>query len=67
MLDGKTFDPNKEHNAPGKYGKVAFAERVVVPNADTIDFSGFGALLDRIVAVLEHHASLKAAPLGLAI
>jgi RNA-directed DNA polymerase len=30
VLDGKTFDPDKEHNAPGKYGKIAFAEQVVV-------------------------------------
>jgi retron-type reverse transcriptase len=67
VLDGKTFDPNKEHNALGKYGKVVFAERVVVPNAATIDFSGFAALLDRIVAVLDHHAGLKAAPLSVAV
>jgi RNA-directed DNA polymerase len=67
VLDGKTFDPNKEHNAPGKYGKVVFAEQVVVPRAATIDFSGFAPLLDRIVAVLDHHAGLKAAPLGVAV
>ncbi len=59
-LDGKMFDPNKEHNAPGKYGKVAFAERVVVPNAATIDFSGFVPLIDRIVAALDHHSALRA-------
>src|SRR5262249_16859678 len=40
-LDDKTFDPNKEHDAPGKYGKVLFATRVVQPNASTMDFSGF--------------------------
>ena len=61
-LDGKTFDPDKEHNAPGKYGKFVFATRVIEPNADKIDFSGFDPLLDRIVAVLDHHAGLKAAP-----
>ena len=67
VLDGKTFNPNKAHNAPGEYGKVAFAERVIVPNAATIDFSGFAALLDRIVAVLDHYARLKAAPFGVAV
>lgn len=67
VLDGKTFDPTKTHNAPGKYGKVVFAERVVVPNAATIDFSRFATLLDRIVAVLDHHTGLKAAPLGVAV
>jgi RNA-directed DNA polymerase len=58
-LDGKSFDPDKEHDAPGKYGKVAFATRVVEPHADQIDFSGFAPLLDRIVAVLDHHAALR--------
>lgn len=62
-LDGKTFDPDKEHDAPDKYGKTIFAVRVVEANADKIDFSGFAPLLDRIVAVLDHHAGLKAAPL----
>jgi len=61
-IDGKTFDPNKEHDEAGKYGKVVFAKRVVIPNAAAIDFSGFAPLLDRIVAVLDHHASLKMVP-----
>lgn len=64
QLDGKTFDPDKEHDEPGKYGKAVFASKVVEPNADKIDFSGFAPLLDRIVAVLDHHAALKAAPLA---
>ncbi len=58
-VDGKTFDPNKEHEESGKYGKVVFAKRVVIPQAATIDFSGFIPLLDRIVAVLDHHKSLR--------
>jgi RNA-directed DNA polymerase len=66
-LNGKTFDVNKEHDAPGKYGKVAFATQVVEPNAGAIDFSGFSAPLDRIVAVLNHHAGLKAAPIQAAV
>jgi hypothetical protein len=65
-LEGKSFDPDKEHDAPGKYGKMAFARKVVEPNSDKIDFSGFAPLLDRIVAVLDHHAALKAAPLAAA-
>jgi retron-type reverse transcriptase len=66
-LDGKTFDPDKEHDAPGKYGKFVFATRVIEPNANKIDFSGFAPLLDRIVSVLDHHAWLKAAPLAAAV
>ena len=61
-VDGKSFDPNKEHDEAGKYGKAVFAKRVVIPNAAAIDFSGFAPLLDRIVAVLNHHAALKMAP-----
>jgi hypothetical protein len=45
---------------------MAFARKVVEPNSDKIDFSGFAPLLDRIVAVLDHHAALKAAPLAAA-
>lgn len=67
VLDGKTFDPEKEQDEPGKYGKAVFATRVIEPNAATIDFSGFAPLLDRIVAVLDHHAGLKAAPLTVAV
>jgi hypothetical protein len=62
VVDGKTFDPNKEHEAEGKYGKLIFAEKVVRPNADVIDFSGFAALLDRIVAVLDHYKARVAMP-----
>jgi hypothetical protein len=61
-VDGKTFDPNKEHDEAGKYGKVVFAKQVVIPDAAAIDFSGFAPLLDRIVAVIDHHAALRMAP-----
>jgi RNA-directed DNA polymerase len=67
VLDGKTFDPDKEHDEAGKYGKAIFAARVIEPNAATIDFSGFAPLLDRIVAALDHHAKMKSAPLTAAI
>jgi hypothetical protein len=35
--------------------------------AVTVNFSGFAALLDRIVAVLDPHAGLKTAPLAVAV
>lgn len=60
VIDGKTFDPNKEHAADGKYGKLVFAERVVKPNANAIDFSGFVSLLDRIIAVLDDYEAKQA-------
>jgi hypothetical protein len=55
-LGGKKFNPDKDHNADGEYGKYVFAEKVVRPNAATIDFSGFAPLLDRIVAVVDHYS-----------
>jgi hypothetical protein len=59
-IDGKTFNPDKEHDAPGEFGKVVFAERVVLPQAGTIDFSGFDPLLTRIDAVLDDYAKRPA-------
>jgi len=59
-VGGKKFDPNKEHEAEGRYGKLIFAERVIKPNIQNIDFSGFSPLLNRIVAVLEDYQSLAA-------
>jgi RNA-directed DNA polymerase len=60
-VGGKTFDRNKTHAAPGKYGKQVFAERVVKPSASTTNLSGFTPLLDRIVAAIDHYAALKLA------
>ena len=60
-IDGKNFNPDKEHDAPGEYGKVVFAEGVIRPNANTINFSGFDPLLTRIEAVIEDYAKRKAA------
>jgi len=59
-IDGKTFNPNKEHDSPGEYGKVVFAEKVVWPNAHNIDFAGFDSLVSRIDAVIEDYASRRA-------
>jgi len=66
-LNGKTFDPDKEDDAPGKYGKFVFASKIVEPNAGKIDFSGFAPLLERIVAVLDHHVGMKATTLAAAV
>jgi RNA-directed DNA polymerase len=55
-LEGKKFNPSKDHRADGEYGKYVFAEKVVRPNADNINFSGFAPLLNRIVAVLDDYS-----------
>lgn len=56
-LEGKKFNPDKDHGTAGEYGKYIFAEKVVRPNADTIDFAGFAPLLERIAAVIDHYSS----------
>ena len=53
---GKPFDPSNNFNTATHYGKADFAYRVIRPNADTIDFNGFKAILDRIVDVIDQHA-----------
>lgn len=55
VLDGKKFNPAKETGSDGEYGKHVFAEKVVRPNASTINFSGFAPLLQRVVAVMDHY------------
>jgi RNA-directed DNA polymerase len=55
-IDGKTFNPDKEHEAAGEYGKVWFAEKVIRPNEASINFTNFGPILARIVAALQDHA-----------
>lgn len=59
-VDGKPFDPAKEHGDATAYGKTVFADRVVRPNWREIDFSGFNDLLLRIAQCLAHYDSVKA-------
>ena len=59
-LEGKSFNPKKEHADHTEYGKVVFAEAVVRANAGTVDFSKFEDLLTRTEDVLKHHAATLA-------
>ncbi|AQS88472.1 ribonuclease H [Neoasaia chiangmaiensis NBRC 101099] len=61
-IDGKKFDVNKKHGEPGKYGKQIFAEKVVRPKKDIIDFSKFSGLLDRIVSALDDYTASPPPP-----
>jgi RNA-directed DNA polymerase len=54
-LNGKSFSTDKEINTTTQYGKAIFAEKIVRPNADTIDFSGFSPIIYRIVSVIRHY------------
>jgi hypothetical protein len=56
VLNGKTFSLEDDFNRDNFYGKADFAYKVVKPNADSIDFTGFKPILDRFVNVLDEHA-----------
>jgi len=57
IIDGKRFEPSNEGVTPQTYGKAVFARQVVERQANTIDFSGFLPLLDRMSKVLSEHYS----------
>lgn len=61
IVEGKKFDDSNNTDSATQYGKTVFAYKVVKAQADTIDFSGFAPILDRIVAVVEEHAKKVAA------
>ena len=58
-IDGKPFNRKQERGNDTSYGKVIFAEKVVRPNAASIDFSGFIELLSRIDQCLIHYKTVK--------
>lgn len=56
-VDGKTFNPtNGKINEASEYGKTVFAHRVVTPNAEKIDFTGFRPILTNLSAVIRAYA-----------
>jgi hypothetical protein len=59
-IDGKAFNPDKGHDPASEYGKVVFADAVVRPHVNTINFDGFDPLLTRIEAVIQDYAKRKA-------
>jgi RNA-directed DNA polymerase len=62
VVNGKTFNDKNNFDTEQHYGKRVFAHRVIRPNADAIDFSGFRPLLTNLVAVIN---ALQAAGPGL--
>jgi len=53
--DGKTFNPVKGADRTKYFSKQVFAHKVVRPNADKIDFTGFKPLLTNITAAILKH------------
>jgi hypothetical protein len=58
-IDGKPFDKNKDHGDDTAYGKVRFAEKIVRPNRDKINFDNFEELLLRIQGCVDHYKILS--------
>ena len=61
-IAGKTFNPDNKADSSKHFGKHILSE-YVRDNAAKIDFSGFGALLNRITAAIEAHET-KLAPVA---
>jgi RNA-directed DNA polymerase len=55
LLSNKPFDRNKEHGDSTSYGKQVFAEKVVKAEVETIDFSKFDELLDRMSSAIDDY------------
>jgi len=57
-LGGKKFNKENDIDVATEYGKEFFASKVVVPNKNTIDFSGFNIILARVVQCMEHFTTI---------
>ncbi|EGH64157.1 RNA-directed DNA polymerase (Reverse transcriptase) [Pseudomonas syringae pv. actinidiae str. M302091] len=60
-FDGKHLCLEKDIDRATQYGKDTFANKVILPKKNSIDFSGFKVLLDRVVMCIEHYKSAKLA------
>lgn len=61
-LDSKSFNPSKQLDPAKEFGKVPFAEKVVLPNKDKIDFTNFTPIFDRIIAAIDDYKPPTGAP-----
>lgn len=57
VINGKTFDDKNDLETETHYGKKIFAHKVIRPQADSIDFSGFHPLLANLVSAIKAHAA----------
>lgn len=57
-LGEKKFNKENKINTATEYGKEIFARKVILPNKNSIDFSGFNVILARMVQCIEHLATL---------
>jgi RNA-directed DNA polymerase len=55
-MGGKSFDPARKRGDPRTFSKQVFAEKVIKPQAASINFDRFEMLLTRVVAVLDDYS-----------
>lgn len=58
LVDGKKFDSTDKKNKDKHYSKHIFAQKVVIPNADKINFSDFGSLLTNVELAIDHYKTI---------
>lgn len=59
VVSGKKFNPSNKMDISKEYGKEIFAKKVVLTKKNSIDFSGFRVLLNRVVQCIEHYDTVK--------
>jgi hypothetical protein len=57
-LGGKSFDSSNSYDKNTRYSKSDFAYKVIRPHSETIDFSSFSLILERITNAIENYSSL---------
>lgn len=55
LINGKPFNPDKEHGDESSYGKHYFSEKIILKEYEQINFMKFEKLLIRIENAIKHH------------
>ena len=54
-VDGKVFNREKEINTKQEYGKIVFAEKVIRPMQQSINFDGFKEVFEGLKLIIEDY------------
>lgn len=57
-IDGKSFDRSKEKDNKDSFAKHIFAEKIIRPNYETIDFTKFKPIFDEFKSIILHYREL---------
>jgi len=59
-IDGKIFNREKQIDTKKEYGKIVFAEKVIKPMQQRIDFKGFDEVFEGLQSVIEDYQKRNA-------